>query len=602
MKTKLFTFIAICTAVAMFSQTTVPEGPIEGTWTLSGSPYLIEGTTTIENGKTLTIEPGVLVEWQGSYTMWVEGRILAQGTETDTIVFTAADTAAGFRSIRFIDTPNTNDTSQFKFCSFKYGRVYGMAPDNYGGAIGVINYNKIVIEHCLFYRNRALAVSDEQPAGGAIALSSSSIVIKNNKFLMNESLGGGGIFCYFGSIPEIRDNEFEKNIAYYLGAEWGQGYGGAVLCYLNAYPEISRNVFKNNTAQGGGGALAMVDQCDPVVDHNLFYDNYAEWWGGAVEIQFNCSPEIVNNTIVNNSSSTGKGGGIDIQLGGDPVIKNTILWGNSAFLGDQVYIADGECAPDISYCDLEGGLSAIGNHQFVGTYDENIDDNPIFEDLEADIYYILKESPCLDLGDPDMLDPDQTICDIGAYYLNQDPTDALDPTDHTMTSFVANWEEAEGALGYLLDVSTDPEFETYLEGYQNLDVGNVTSYLVDNLEPGTPCFYRIRANYYFGRGGYSNVIGLTVATPEFEQTPLCFKVMPNPIANSAVIEFAVSDRVPVKIKLYNISGKKVLTLFDAQLLQGVHQYPWDASALPDGIYLISLTEGQQHITRKIIKQ
>ena len=69
MKTKLFLIIAICLSFAVYSQTIIPAGPIYGTWTLAGSPYLIEGETTIPNDSTLTIEPGVLVEWQGSYTM-----------------------------------------------------------------------------------------------------------------------------------------------------------------------------------------------------------------------------------------------------------------------------------------------------------------------------------------------------------------------------------------------------------------------------------------------------------------------------------------------------------------------------------------------------
>jgi len=38
----------------------------------------------------LTIEPGVLVEWQGSYAMQVQGQILAQGMEADSIIFTSA--------------------------------------------------------------------------------------------------------------------------------------------------------------------------------------------------------------------------------------------------------------------------------------------------------------------------------------------------------------------------------------------------------------------------------------------------------------------------------------------------------------------------------
>ena len=42
---------------------------------------------------TLTINPGTRVEFQGSYYMYIQGTIIAEGTEQDTIVFTPADTA-----------------------------------------------------------------------------------------------------------------------------------------------------------------------------------------------------------------------------------------------------------------------------------------------------------------------------------------------------------------------------------------------------------------------------------------------------------------------------------------------------------------------------
>jgi hypothetical protein len=37
------------------------SGPVEGVWNLAGSPYRLVGDTTVEQGKTLTIEPEVQV-------------------------------------------------------------------------------------------------------------------------------------------------------------------------------------------------------------------------------------------------------------------------------------------------------------------------------------------------------------------------------------------------------------------------------------------------------------------------------------------------------------------------------------------------------------
>jgi hypothetical protein len=51
------------------------------------------------------------------------------------------------------------------------------------------------------------------------------------------------------------------------------------------------------------------------------------------------------------------------------------------------------------------------------------------------------------------------------------------------SSFSANWSSAAGAIDYLLDVATDSSFINYVPGYQNLSVGNVTSFPVTGLSP-----------------------------------------------------------------------------------------------------------------------
>ena len=160
MKTKLTFFIAICMSIAVYAQDTtiVPPGDIYGTWTFQGSPYLITGTTTVPTDSTLIIEAGVTVEWQGSYTMYVLGQILALGTESDSVVFTAADPDVGFRGIRF-ESPQTASraqVSEFEYCIFEYGKVYGDNPDNCGGAIAAFDFSDIIIDHCLFRNNEAL--------------------------------------------------------------------------------------------------------------------------------------------------------------------------------------------------------------------------------------------------------------------------------------------------------------------------------------------------------------------------------------------------------------------------------------------------------------
>ena len=81
----------------------------------------------------------------------------------------------------------------------------------------------------------------------------------------------------------------------------------------------------------------------------------------------------------------------------------------------------------------------------------------------------------------------------------------------TRSSFMATWGSVSGAKGYLLDVSTSNSFSSYVDGYHDLDVGNVNGRAVTGLKPGTTYYYRVRPYTAAGSGGYSNV---TTATTE----------------------------------------------------------------------------------------
>lgn len=64
------------------------------------------------------------------------------------------------------------------------------------------------------------------------------------------------------------------------------------------------------------------------------------------------------------------------------------------------------------------------------------------------------------------------------------------------SGFTANWTApAVGTVdNYQLDVSTSPNFSSFVAGYNSLNVGNVTNYVVSGLTTGTTYYYRVRAN------------------------------------------------------------------------------------------------------------
>ena len=78
----------------------------------------------------------------------------------------------------------------------------------------------------------------------------------------------------------------------------------------------------------------------------------------------------------------------------------------------------------------------------------------------------------------------------------------------TSASFQANWQAAGGATSYRLDVSTANTFGTFVAGYHDLNVNDVTTYSVTGLASNTTYYYRLRAANATGSSADSNVISL----------------------------------------------------------------------------------------------
>ncbi len=77
-----------------------------------------------------------------------------------------------------------------------------------------------------------------------------------------------------------------------------------------------------------------------------------------------------------------------------------------------------------------------------------------------------------------------------------------------LRQFTANWNTASGATSYALDVATDNNFVTGLI-ISNQNVGNVLTYNVTGLTPGTTYYYRVRAVNSCVTSGNSNTITAT---------------------------------------------------------------------------------------------
>ena len=84
---------------------------------------------------------------------------------------------------------------------------------------------------------------------------------------------------------------------------------------------------------------------------------------------------------------------------------------------------------------------------------------------------------------------------------------AAQAADGTISSgFTAHWLAATGATNYFLDVSTDNAFGSFVSGYNNLAVGNLSSLAVSGLSALQTYYYQVRAQNATGLSTNSAVI------------------------------------------------------------------------------------------------
>lgn len=531
--------LIIVSGTQSFAQTTVPAGSVSGIWTAGGSPYQVMGEISIAAGQSLVIEPGVMIEFQGHYKFNVQGSLKAVGTSYDSILFLINDTTGfhdmnipdgGWHGIRFgYGVPGT-DSSRINYCIFAYGKATGSSTeDKSGGAVAVHEYPDLIISNSVFYHNAALET------GGAIALSNADILLEDNYYYQNMAEDGGAIGTYNAS-PIIRRSFFVDNHAV--------NSGGAIALYFNSNSDIITNFMAGNFADFGG-AIQVEINCNPMIRNNLIYSNVAYEEGGGVDLENNCQATFINNTITGNFALFG--GGIDVEVNTSPVFRNTILWGNTAFVdGPQIHLFSEDSDPDFYYCDIEGGTDSIGTwyggstyFNYTGTYEDNIDADPIFTEQDEYLYLLDYDSPCIDAGDPDIVyndieDPDN-------------PGLALFPSKGTTRNDMGVYG---GPFPLIFDIITAIE-EPVLHG--------ITGQPADQ-----------------------------------------FRCFPNPVRGNCSISYRNNMIQQISLSITDINGKEIVTLLSEKQNPGEYTLTVNTGSLPTGIYFCTLQAGKLVLTRMLI--
>jgi photosystem II stability/assembly factor-like uncharacterized protein len=98
----------------------------------------------------------------------------------------------------------------------------------------------------------------------------------------------------------------------------------------------------------------------------------------------------------------------------------------------------------------------------------------------------------------------------------------------------------------------------------------------------------------------ATVIGINNISSEIPSSYKLEQNYPNPFNPVTNINFSIPKAGYTSIRIYDILGKLVSTLFEEQLAPGSYKADWDASQMPSGIYLYRIESGSYTQSRKLI--
>jgi mannan endo-1,4-beta-mannosidase len=384
-------------------------------------PSVLEAMYVAESGDIVLVYPG---RYEGSFQIFDQyGGITLQGINKETSILD------GGKYTPVVNCYGNDLPNRISGLTIRNGHAIS-TQDHQAGA-GIMGLNGgIEISDCIITGNEDTYHGDQSIGGGIYCYNTTPkfVVIKNNIISNNKVQNSGGGIYIESPGAKIYNNVIQGNI--------GHLSGGGITC--DSTCEVIGNVIINNEAhEYGGGGIYVTG--DAYIANNIIANNrktmggtYGEAIrsGGGILCRGFFFPTIMNNVIFGNDSkhagSTGRGGGISVMESAAPFIDNNIFSMNSADgEGDDLY-------SDSSYPEIQYSLIDPSSVFGATLGDGCIQEAPRFEDV---INFRLKpDSPCINTGDPEITDLDDTRSDMGIWgWLDAPLTPIWDRYYHSLT-------------------------------------------------------------------------------------------------------------------------------------------------------------------------
>ncbi len=626
------------------------------TWNPENNPYLVIENLYVDSGVTLTILPGTEIKVSGApCTSWndyddnfwlyggdsiakmflIDGRIIAEGTEQDSITFTRIQNDFDYYW-GCIYITEQSEMSIFKHCKFEYSAGIGIAVGNIAkGAVSIYN-GKGFINNCLFNNNgnglvtrgnlvKTLEITSSQfsfdnsinnfveniwgrrhislitPAEGF-----KPTLLANNKFIDDRSITASSVYYVDNqntNCPETNTG-FDDEISYFYNNNFN-------FCDIGINGNNDTSIYIKNNRFIGGYKGIDIDQAYVEICNNYFEEC-------DLDTDLGCYGIISNNIIIGGNVRTsayldvfqniGFNGesGITITYRNESCFNNLSISNQYAFNGafsdyynNCIFIDNDELSqngihgnPIFRNCiidfPLEYPLIDGGGNIIVDSLQAQF----IFEDIQNGGFHLIDGSLAIDAG----------FDTLGYYYpFDMDYNHRVWDGDNNGSAIIdiGAYEYGAPAFGGIEGVTYDPisgEPVNYVLIKINNESGEFTfSDSLGDFEYKLPSgVYDVYAERVFYDDAVEYQIEVIdgeftqIAIPMFETVDVVDQTIPNsssPISNltnypnpfnpETTISFSVTQNSDfVNLEVYNIKGQKVKTLINEKMQSGKHTIIW----------------------------
>ncbi|KQC07401.1 MAG: hypothetical protein APR54_06105 [Candidatus Cloacimonas sp. SDB] len=424
-------------------------------WSPANNPYFVTSVLYVDDDVTLFIEPGTQIyinsalfnndtyvqdfayhgnEEPTAKMFWVNGRIIAQGTEQDSILFTRIQKDSTYFKWGIIYLSESAELSRFKHCRFEHASTIVInLTSQPSGALAV--HNSVIVDNCYFIDNR-YGIASSYPD------SNIKIEISNNYFTIDEGIDpnttdwGRAIhlhsyenlanriwvsnnefhnrYCSFGELISVVDNKFYGN---------GFGIKSSLLpnyAYRNYFYNVESPIgasadedesgiyIKNNVIEADSAffceGIRLYDYGYFEVTDNIVY--------GGIESSSNSSGKVFNNIIHNNPITNSCNG---LELGGYFEIFNNIV--KNCYTGLTV----GWRVLSVNNNIIINNHYALGNLCFTGVYHYN----SVFIGNENLVSWPFDDTLYVKNCIMDSISEDYTIAGENNLIINEDQIDSI---------------------------------------------------------------------------------------------------------------------------------------------------------------------------------